>query len=112
SRYVSDRYDEDDIKGWSNVVGLDLRFDITSMIDIGGSASVRQGIGARSYAYSIGPNIGIAPFENGWILLGWNVAGYHDRDFEEARYTRSGPYVTMRLKFDQLTAQQLGLVRP
>ena len=32
-----------------------------------------------------------------------------DRDFEDARYTRSGPYVTMRLKFDQLSLQSLGL---
>jgi hypothetical protein len=41
--------------------------------------------------------------------VGWNIAGFHDRDFEEARYTRSGPYVTMRLKFDQLSLQSLGL---
>ena len=33
------------------------------------------------------------------------------RDFEEARYTRSGPYVTMRFKFDQLSLQSLGLGR-
>jgi hypothetical protein len=59
----------------------------------------------------VGPNIGIKPFDNGWISVGWNLVGFHDRDFEEARYTRSGPYVTMRLKFDQLSLQQLGLGR-
>ena len=38
-----------------------------------------------------------------WISAGYNVAGYRDRDFEDDRYTRQGPYVTMRLKFDQTT---------
>ena len=41
--------------------------------------------------------------------VGWNVVGFHDRDFSEDRYTRSGPYVTMRLKFDQLSLAGLGL---
>ena len=109
TRYVTDRYGEDDIKGWSNIVGGDIRFDLTDTLDVGGSATIRAGIGGRSFAYSGGPNLGIKPFENGWILIGWNILGFHDHDFEEARYSRSGPYVTMRLKFDQLTLQALGL---
>jgi uncharacterized repeat protein (TIGR01451 family) len=109
TRYVTDRYGDDDIKGWSNILGGDLRFDVSDTVDIGASATIRAGIGARSFAYSGGPNLGIKPFDNGWILIGWNVVGFHDRDFEEARYSRSGPYVTMRLKFDQLTLQALGL---
>lgn len=109
SRFVSDRYDGDDIKGWSNIIGADARFDLSDMIDVGGSASIRYGTGGRSFAYSAGPSVGIKPFENGWLLLGWNIKGFEDRDFEEARYTRSGPYVTMRLKFDQLSLQGLGL---
>jgi hypothetical protein len=62
-----------------------------------------------SLAWSAGPSLGFTPFENGWLSVGWNLAGFHDRDFEEARYTRSGPYVRMRFKFDQLTLQSLGL---
>ena len=111
TRYVSDRYGEDDIKGWSNVVGVDGRIDLSDTLDIGASANVRAGIGARSFAYSGGPNLGIKPFQNGWILVGWNIRGFEDRDFEEARYSRQGPYVTMRLKFDQLSLQDLGLGR-
>jgi hypothetical protein len=110
SRYVSDRLGDDDIKGWTNMVGADLRFDL-GKVDIGGTVTVRQGIGARSLAYSGGPSIGVRPFENGWLSVGWNIVGFHDRDFQETRYTSSGPYVTMRLKFDQLSLQRLGLGR-
>ena len=45
------------------------------------------------------------------MSVGWNVTGFEDRDFGEARYTRAGPYVTMRFKFDQMSLQALGLGR-
>ncbi|HEY0625839.1 MAG TPA: hypothetical protein VGD10_03815 [Allosphingosinicella sp.] len=111
SRYVADKFGEDDIKGWSNIVGVDARFDISDKVDIGGAFAVRQGTGGDSFAYSGGPSIGLSPFKNGWMSVGWNVVGFHDRDFEDARYTRSGPYVTMRLKFDQNSLKGLGLGR-
>jgi hypothetical protein len=107
SRYVSERFGDQDVGGWSNVVGADFRFDLSDTLDVGLAGSVRGGLGASSFAWSAGPSLGFTPFENGWVSVGWNFAGFHDRDFEEARYTRNGPYVTMRFKFDQLTLQSL-----
>jgi uncharacterized repeat protein (TIGR01451 family) len=111
TRYVSDRVSGDDIKGWSNVVGADIRFDLGRYVQLGAAATARQGTGGRSLSYSGGPSVGIRPFDNAWLTIGWNVVGFHDRDFSEDRYTRSGPYVTMRLKFDQLSLAGLGLGR-
>ncbi len=111
TRYVSDRVTTEDIRGWSNVVGGDIRFDLGRMVEVGVSGTVRYGVGGRSFAYSGGPSIGIRPFENGWLTVGWNVVGFHDRDFSDDRYTRTGPYVTMRIKFDQLSFAGLGLGR-
>jgi uncharacterized repeat protein (TIGR01451 family) len=109
SRYVSEKFGDQDVGGWSNVVGADFRFDLSDKIDVGVAGTVRGGLDGDSFAWSAGPSLGFTPFENGWVSVGWNLAGFHDRDFEEARYTRSGPYVTMRFKFDQLTLQSLGL---
>ena len=111
ARYVADRFGADDIDGLSNVAGADLRFDLSDTLDIGFAGTVRHGLGARAIAYSGGPSIGFSPVENGWLTVGWNVKGFEDRDFEEARYTRTGPYLTMRFKFDQLSLQALGLGR-
>jgi hypothetical protein len=107
SRYVSEKFGDQDVGGWSNVVGADFRFDLSDRIDVGIAGTVRAGIDGRAFAWSAGPSLGFTPFDNGWLSVGWNLAGFHDRDFEEARYTRSGPYVTMRFKFDQLTLQSL-----
>ncbi|WP_417594409.1 hypothetical protein [Parasphingorhabdus sp.] len=109
SRYVFDRFGQDDVEGWSNVVGADIKFDLSDTIDVGGQATARIGNGFDSIAYSGGPSIGVTPFKNGYISVGYNVAGFADRDFEESRYTRDGPFITFRLKFDQETLGSLGL---
>lgn len=107
ARYASERFGLDDVEGLSNLVGADIRFNLSDKLDIGTAASVRHDLGARAVSYSFGPNVGVTPFENGWLSVGYNLVGFRDRDFEEARYTRAGPYVMMRFKFDQLTLQRL-----
>ena len=111
ARYVADRYDGDDVKGFSNVVGADIRFDLGRHIEVGAAATVRAGLKSDSVAFSAGPQLSFAPVANSWIQLGWNVAGFRDRDFADDRYTRDGPYATLRLKFDQLSFAGLGLGR-
>ncbi len=102
-RYNSDRIGLDDVSGWSTVIGGDFRFDLSEMVGVGVAGNVRLGTDARTTAYSGGPQIILTPFENANLVLGYNLAGYRDRDFEEARYSRSGVYVTLRLKIDQTT---------
>ena len=109
SRYVFDRFGQDDVEGWSNVIGADIKFDLSDTIDVGGQATARIGNGFDSIAYSGGPSVGITPFKNGYISVGYNVVGFADRDFEESRYTRDGPFITFRLKFDQESLGSLGL---
>ena len=92
-------------------MAADFRFDLNNMIEVGAAGSIRHGVRGSSFAFSAGPSVGIRPFDNGWLSVGWNVVGFHDRDFSEDRYTRSGPYVTMRVKFDQLSLAGLGLGR-
>ena len=110
ARYVSDKIGVDDVDGLSNIFGADARFDITDYLEIGAAGTVRISGDGNAYTWSGGPQIGATPFKNGYVTLGYNFMGYRDADFEDARYTRSGPYITFRLKFDQNTFQGLGLL--
>ena len=101
TRYTSERFGEDDVKGWSNVIGADLRFDLSDIADIGASGTVRVGTSGKTVAWSGGPTLTVTPFENANVTIGYNFVGFKDRDFEESRYTRSGPFLTFKLKFDQ-----------
>ena len=109
SRYVSDRVGADDIAGWSNIVGLDARWDLSKTLDMGVSGSMRESAGGRALTFAGGPTIGISPFKGGYVQIGYNVTGFRDADYADARYTRQGPFVTLRMKFDQTTFAGMGL---
>lgn len=100
-RYASDRIGLDDVAGWSTVVGADVRFDLSEMVSVGGAGNVRLGTGGRTVSWSGGPQIVLAPFDNANLIVGYNLAGFSDRDFEDSRYSRGGLYATIRVKFDQ-----------
>ncbi|MEQ1538978.1 MAG: hypothetical protein ABL928_08635 [Sphingorhabdus sp.] len=101
TRYNTDRFGLDDVKGWSNVIGADVKFDLSDIADIGASGTARIGTSGKNISWSGGPTLTVTPFDNANITLGYNMVGFEDRDFEESRYTRSGPFLTFKLKFDQ-----------
>lgn len=109
TRYNFDRFGADDVKGWSNLIGADFRFNLGEHVDVGASGTVRVGTDADTISWAGGPTVTLAPMKNANITFGYNFAGFHDRDFEDARFSRSGAYVTFKLKFDQTSFAGLGL---
>jgi uncharacterized repeat protein (TIGR01451 family) len=103
AKYVAGRFADDTYDGYIDVTGFELRKDVGSRLDIGVQGSVQHGWSRGVVSFSGGPSAGVSPAPNVWVSAGYNIAGYRDRDFEDDRYTRQGPYVTMRLKFDQST---------
>jgi uncharacterized repeat protein (TIGR01451 family) len=109
TRYSFDRFGVDDVKGWSNLIGADVRFNLGEHVDVGASGTVRVGTAADTVSWAGGPTLTLAPMRNANITFGYNFAGFHDSDFEDARFSRSGAYVTFKLKFDQTSFAGLGL---
>ena len=108
AKYVRGRFAGDVYAGYIDVAGFELRQDLGKGFDIGVQGSVSHAWQRGAWAWSAGPAVGVSPGGNVWISAGYNVAGYRDRDFEADRYTRKGPYVTMRVKFDQQSLGALG----
>lgn len=109
ARYVDTRFGSADVAGWSNVVSIDSRFDLSDIVDVGMAASTRLGTGAATVEYAIGPSIGLRPAKNTGIVIGYNLSGFEDRDFAAARATRRGIYASLRLKLDNSLLADLGL---
>lgn len=101
AKWVRGSYGADDYTGYIDVTGFDLRLDLGKRFDVGVQGSVQHAWNRGAFAFSGGPSAGVSPAPNVWISAGYNIAGYRDRDFEDDRYTRRGPYVTMRMKFDR-----------
>ncbi|WP_246524694.1 hypothetical protein [Sphingobium phenoxybenzoativorans] len=103
AKYVRGRYADDVYDGFIDVIGTEIRKDIGRHFDVGFSGSMQHAWKDGAKSFSFGPSAGVSPAQNVWITAGYNISGYRDRDFEADRYTRQGPYVTMRMKFDQLS---------
>jgi uncharacterized repeat protein (TIGR01451 family) len=101
SKYVETEVNGTSYSGFTQLVGGQYRMNITDQIDVGVSASAIWSENSGTVDYSFGPNIGYSPNENIWISAGYNIQGYEDPDFETAEYSRSGPYVTFRMQFDE-----------
>ncbi len=95
------------VKGFTNLVGGEIRHDITRRIDVGVSGSVLIDHNTKTKDYAFGPSIGFKPADNVWVSAGYNFSGFKDDDFEAAEYSRKGAYVKLRVKFDQHTARNL-----
>lgn len=90
--------------GWSHLTGAELRHDITRRVDLGFRFSALTDHQSRTTDFAFGPSIGVAPVDDVWISVGYNVAGLHDRDFDGAEYSREGVYLRLRVKLDETSA--------
>lgn len=101
AKYVMEKIDDMDYSGYTDLIGLEGRYDITKEWDIGLRCALLHSWESNQYAYSVGPSVGYNVMENAWISGGYNFAGFKDRDFSTANYTAQGPFVQFRFKFDQ-----------
>ncbi|HEX6592749.1 MAG TPA: OmpA family protein [Moraxellaceae bacterium] len=101
AKYSLDTFDGLDYSGYTDLLGLEVRHDIKTWLDIGLQASTLNSWSTGTRNYSFGPQVGMSPVKNGWVTLGWNIQGFTDRDFDAARYSAQGPYLQLRFKFDQ-----------
>ena len=103
SKYVLDSFGTDDYAGYTDILGAEWRYDLGPRLDVGLRASVLHSWRDHSVAYAFGPSLGFSPFDNAWVSVGYNLRGFHDRDFEQSHHTAKGAYLVFRLKFDQHT---------
>ena len=88
------------VTDWMNLVGAEYRRDLSETFDIGLHGSLMHAARSGRVSHSGGLSFGLTPFENGWLSLGYNFAGFHDPDFSALGHTDKGPFLQFRMKFD------------
>ena len=53
--------------------------------------------------YGAAVSVGFTMAKNFWLSVGYNLAGFQDRDFSKADFTAEGPFIKLRMKFDQVS---------
>lgn len=107
AKYVFSTIDENSYTGYTDLTGLEVRYDLTPKWDLGLQASVLHVWKTGQLDYRSGLSLGYALMKNMWISLGYNFTGFEDEDFSAAEYTAQGPYMRFRFKFDQQSVKEM-----
>ncbi len=110
-RHNLDRSQDIELCGTSLFGGLDARIGIGERFEIGGTATVRANLSDKVISFAIGPEIGFVPARDVLLIVGYNIAGFRDRDFAASRSTNKGLFATLRMKLDTSSLEFLGLQR-
>ena len=101
AKYVLDTFDNTSVKGFTDLYGAEVRHDFGNRFDLGVHASLMHSWQSRVMSSSYGLSVGFSPVTNMWLGLGYNFAGFKDRDFTSANATAKGMFVYLRMKADQ-----------
>jgi len=103
AKYVLETIDQAAYQGFTDLMGLEARHDLTSRWDVGVHASVLHAWKSGTRDYHTGVSTSVLLVDNVWLALGYNLRGFSDADFAGAQYRARGFYLSLRLKFDQDT---------
>lgn len=106
AKYVQESSVSTDYSGYTDLIGLEARYDLTKTWDVGVNGSVMHSWCFKQFDYSTGASIGYNVAKNVWVSLGYNIIGFEDKDFSVANFTAQGPFVKFRLKFDQESVRE------
>ena len=101
AKYVQETVNGSDYSGYTDLIGVEGRYDISKDWDIGLQSSILHSWNSGQLDYSAGISIGYNLMQNAWVSLGYNFTGFNDKDFSQANFTAQGPFVRFRFKFDQ-----------
>ncbi len=105
AKYVLESIDSTDYRGYTDLTGVELRYDLTKRWDIGFRVSALHSWSIDQVDYGTSLSTGFNLGKNFWISVGYNIKGFKDRDFSRADFTCEGPFIKFRIKFDQMSAR-------
>lgn len=103
AKYVKEAIENDDYRGFTDLTGLEGRYDITKKWDIGIRGLMLNTRILDQVQYGAGASMGFHAGRNIWMSVGYNFTGFRDRDFSKADFTSEGPFIKLRMKFDQVS---------
>ncbi|HET7675896.1 MAG TPA: OmpA family protein, partial [Gammaproteobacteria bacterium] len=107
SKFARYHFDSGEYQGYTDLLGSEYRYDLTSRWDIGLVASRLHTWRSNVFKNSFGVETGTDIAKNMWLSIGYNFLGFYDQDFAAAHYTAKGIFIRFRLKFDQDTVREM-----
>ena len=107
TKLVRENVRGDGYGGFTDLYGMEARYDLSRRWDAGLSGSVLHSWETGQIDLRTGASIGFKLSRSAWLSAGYNFRGFEDRDFADAGFTARGPFVQFRVKFDQSSLRDL-----
>jgi uncharacterized repeat protein (TIGR01451 family) len=107
AKYVLDTFGEDDYSGYTDLIGLQVRHNLSDRWDIGMNGSLLTSYESDVQEYSYGISVGYLAMRNMWLSVGYNFDGFTDDDFTDSEYRAEGVFFKFRMKFDQDSVREI-----
>ncbi len=104
AKYVITNVNDLEFSGVTDFFGVHYRHNLGKQWDVGVQTSIMRSQNSNNQQYSYGLSVGFSPVRDLWLELGYNFDGFSDDDFDAARRSTAGTYLSIRLKFDEGTA--------
>lgn len=106
-KLVRSEFDGDGYSGFTDLIGVDWRRGLSQRWDVGVNTSIYHSYQSEIFDYGVGVDVGFRLMDNMWLSAGYNVRGFDDADFAQARYTSQGPFLRFSVKADQYFLQKI-----
>ncbi|HTO07651.1 MAG TPA: hypothetical protein VMR86_11430 [Myxococcota bacterium] len=107
AKYLLENVDSQNLSGYTDVAGVELRRDLWGGFDIGTRVGLRHSYSDGSVNQLYSASLGYVVMKNMWVQAGYNFSGYKDSDFSRQDWTAQGPFISFKYKFDQQTVKDL-----
>ena len=107
AKFATDTIDDVSYAGFTDAWGLEMRRDVGAQWDVGARVRSKNSWDADIHELSYGLELGYRLRKNLWLSGGYNFSGFEDSDFSGADYSRKGPFIKFRFKFDQVTIEEI-----
>lgn len=105
-KYVQENIAGMSYSGYTDVVGIETRYDVSRNCDFGLHGNVLHSWQGGQLDYRTGASVGYKMMKNTWLSIGYNLTGFQDVDFSVADFTAQGPFIKFRFKFDQNSVRE------
>ncbi len=106
-KYSIDTFDGERYTSWTDLVGADVTYNFDENWAFGLQGSLLHAYTAENLDYGVGVFVTRKLWTNAQLTVGYNFQGFDDEDFSELDYRYQGPYLRIRMKFDQNDLKKL-----
>ncbi|MBP2676209.1 MAG: peptidoglycan-binding protein, and OmpA, partial [Deltaproteobacteria bacterium] len=102
-KYAWDRYEGDDFGTYSDLAVAGVGYDLTDRWDVGAQAQLMTQYSTDARELSALVRTGYRIVKNLYLGAGYNFARMNDGDFSGSGWQSHGPFIELKLKFDEAT---------